>query len=61
MYNAQIDFKTAERVLRINGFRYDRTKGSHYQFVKDGKRITINRRIKPCVWYRIVKDYKLIV
>ena len=46
-----------DRILRKNGYVHDRTRGSHIQYVKDGKKIVISiPKTNPCVWQRIVKE-----
>lgn len=59
--NFQITYKKADKVLRNNGFVYDKCKGSHHQYVKDGVRVVVNNRINPCVWNRLVKENNLAV
>jgi predicted RNA binding protein YcfA (HicA-like mRNA interferase family) len=59
--NNNIRFRDAEKILKQNGFVYDKTRGSHHQYVKDGQRIVINRNINPCVWLRLIKENKLKV
>ena len=59
--NNNIKFREAEKILKRNGFTYDKTKGSHHQYVKDGHRVVINININPCVWLRLVKENKLKV
>lgn len=59
--NNNIKFKEVERILKRNGYVYDRTKGSHHQYVKDGNRVVVNRNINPCVWLRLVKENNLEV
>ena len=58
----QINFREAEKILKNNGYTYERTRGSHFQYVKDGKRIVITRKkVNPCVWARLVKEYNLVI
>ena len=59
--NNNIKFREVDKILKRNGYVYDRTKGSHHQYVKDGNRVVVNRNINPCVWLRLVKENKLEV
>jgi len=57
--NQNIKFREAERTLIKNGFCYDRCKGSHYQYIKNGCRIVINLKLNPVVWHNICKKHDL--
>lgn len=57
--NQNIKFKEAERIVLRNGYVYDKCRGSHYQYIKDGQRIVLTIKLNPCVWYNICKTYKL--
>lgn len=59
--NNNLKYRDIDRILKRNGFVYDRTRGSHIQYVKDGHRIVVNINTNPCVWLRLVKEYKLEV
>ncbi len=59
--NNNIKFREVDKILKQNGFVYDKTTGSHHQYVKDGKRVVVNRKINPCVWLRLVKENNLEV
>ena len=58
-HNNDIKFKEADRVLRRNGFVYDRTKGSHHYYIRDGKPVVINIKTNRMVWRRICKENNL--
>lgn len=58
--NQNIKFKEADRILRNNGFIYDKSRGSHHHYVKNGRRVVVNRDINPCVWQRLCKENNLI-
>lgn len=58
--NHQITFKTVDRVLKNNGFRHTRTRGSHFIYIKDGHTLVVNLKINACVWNRLVKEHQLI-
>ena len=57
--NTDIKFKDADRVLRMNGFIYDRTKGGRHYYIRDGKLIVINIKTNRMVWKRICKENDL--
>jgi len=59
--NNNIKFRDAEKILKRNGFVYDKTRGSHHQYVRNGIRIVVNKNINPCVWLRLVKENNLEV
>ena len=56
----QITFREADRVLTNNGFKLDRINGSHYQYVRNGQRVTVNLKINKMVWRRLCKENKII-
>ncbi|MEQ3307340.1 type II toxin-antitoxin system HicA family toxin [Fusobacterium varium] len=46
-------------MLEKNGWKYDRTRGSHYIYVKDGRAIPVprhNKDIKIGLYHKILKD-----
>lgn len=61
----QITWRSAERILRKNGYTWDKTrkgKGAHRHYVDSyGNRIIINadRKLNPMVWLRLCKENKL--
>ena len=57
----QIDYRTAYRILINNGYHYEKQKGSHHHFVKNGNRIVININLNQMVWQRLVKENELIL
>jgi predicted RNA binding protein YcfA (HicA-like mRNA interferase family) len=59
--NNNLKFRDVDKILKRNGFIYDKTRGSHHQYVKNGQRIVVNRDINPCVWLRLVKENHLEV
>lgn len=56
----EVRFREAEKVLRNNGFKLERIKGSHHYYVKDNKSVTINLKLNRMVWQRIKKENNLI-
>ena len=58
--NGEIRFKDADRVLRRNGFVWDRSRGSHHYYTRDGKGIVINIRTNRMVWRRLCKEHGLV-
>lgn len=52
-----------QRILRKNGFAFERQTGSHMIYTNaDGKHMTV--RFTNCnkmVWQRMIKEYKLVV
>lgn len=59
--NNNLKYRDIDRILKRNGFVYDRTRGSHIQYVKGKHRIVVNINTNPCVWLRLVKEYQLEV
>ena len=55
-----ISFREAEKILNNNGYILDKIKGSHYQYIKDGKRIVITLQLNKMIWRRLCKENKLI-
>lgn len=54
-----MDIRKAVKILNDNGFRYERSKGDHDIYVKDGKHITIpykSKGINKMLWRRLVKE-----
>lgn len=56
----EVRFREAEKVLRNNGFKLARVKGSHHYYIKEGKSVTINLKLNRMVWQRIKKENNLI-
>ncbi len=52
----EVRFREAERILLNNGFRKDKVKGSHHQYIKDGRRVVINLKLNRMVWQRLCKE-----
>lgn len=53
------NFKDLIHLLEKNGWKYDRTRGSHYIYVKDGRAIPVprhNKDIKIGLYHKILKD-----
>ena len=61
MTNAKITTREAKRILNKNGFSFVRKRGSHNQYSKCGKTITITDKVNPCIWKRLVKENNLNV
>ena len=57
--NNNIKFREADKILRKNGFNYDKTKGSHIHYKRNGIRVVITKDLNPCVWQRLCKENKL--
>ena len=55
----EVRFREAERILIKNGYKKDKVKGSHHQYVKDGHRVVINLKLNRMVWQRIKKENNL--
>ena len=55
----EIKFRDAERILKNNGFRLDRIKGSHHYYVKGKQKVMINLDLNRMVWQRIKKENNL--
>lgn len=56
-YNVR-EFK---RILKLNGFLYIRSKGSHFVYKKDGKEIVVNKDLNKMVAQRLIKQFALEV
>ena len=56
----EIRFRDAQRVLVRNGFKLSRVKGSHHYYVNGDQKVTINLKLNPMVWKRIMKENNLI-
>lgn len=59
--NQNIKFREAEKILLFNGFVYDKCRGSHHQYIRNGHRVVINLKLNACVWQRICKENKLVL
>jgi len=59
--NNNIKFRDAEKILKRNGFVYDKNRGRQHQYVRNDIRIVVNKNINPCVWLRLVKENNLEV
>lgn len=61
----QIDWRNAEKILRRNGYEWDRsrkTASSHRHYVNSsGDKIIINTngKLNPMVWRRLCKEHGL--
>ena len=61
----QIDWRTAEKILRRNGYAWDKsrkTASSHRHYVNtDGDKviINVNGKLNPMVWRRLCKEHEL--
>ena len=51
------------RILRKNGFVYERSNGDHDIYYKDGKHISIpvHKTMHPMMWKRLMKENNLKV
>ena len=58
--NQNIKFREAERILLTNGFVYDKCKGSHYQYLRNGYRVVIPLKLNPVIWHEICKKHNLL-
>lgn len=59
--NQNIKFREAEKILLLNGFAFDKCRGSHHQYTRNGQRVVINLKLNACVWNRICKENHLIL
>ena len=57
--NGDIKIREVDTILRRNGFVHNRTRGSHFHYVKDDKTVVVNVRTNRMVWKRICKENKL--
>jgi predicted RNA binding protein YcfA (HicA-like mRNA interferase family) len=62
----QIDWRNAEKLLRSNGYQWDKTRktaSSHRHYVNsNGDRVIINTngKLNPMVWRRLCKEHGLV-
>ena len=62
----QIDWRNAEKILRSNGYQWDKTRktaSSHRHYVNNnGDRVIINTngKLNPMVWRRLCKEHGLV-
>ncbi len=59
--NQNIKFREAEKILLLNGFAFDKCRGSHHQYKRNGQRVVINLKLNACVWNRICKEHNLVL
>lgn len=58
----QIELRTAEKILRKNGYYLDRTRGrqsGHRHYVKDKDRVILTVKVNPMIWRRLCKEHNL--
>ena len=53
--------REARQVIRKNGYEYTHSRGDHDYFVKDNKKIVLNRNLNRMVWERLVKEHQLVL
>ena len=52
--------KEFEKILKVNGYRFNRQNGDHLIYVNDGGRhISVKYPINPCISRRLIKEYNL--
>lgn len=62
----QINWKNAEKILRNNGYQWDKTRktaSSHRHYINaNGDRVIINTngKLNPMVWRRLCKEHNLV-
>lgn len=47
------------RVVRYNGYSYNRHNGDHAIYVKDGRHISIPQKLESVIARRLIKEHKL--
>lgn len=57
----QITFKKADRILKRNGYRLNRSRGSHKIYTRGSEHLSITIHLNPCVWNRVVKDHNIVL
>ena len=55
----EVTFREADKMLRNNGFKRDKIKGSHHHYVRNGRRVVINLNLNRMVWQRLCKENNL--
>ena len=56
----EVTFREADKMLRNNGFKRDKIKGSHHHYVRNGRRVVINLNLNRMVWQRLCKENDLV-
>ena len=50
------------KIVQENGFKYDRSKGSHFIYINDkGRHISIPKRLECVIARRLIKENNLIL
>ena len=51
-----------EKILKFNGYKFNRQKGDHLIYVNDnGRHISVKYPLNPCISRRLIKEYNLII
>lgn len=58
---SKFDFKTMKKILKLNGYSLNRTKGSHFIYSNGCNTISINKDLNMMVARRIIKENQLCV
>lgn len=49
------------KVLKYNGFIYNRHNGDHAIYIKEGRHISIPQKLNSVIARRLIKEYKLSI
>lgn len=56
------DFKSFVKILKYNGYEFDRRSGDHHIYKNgNGRSISVNFHLNKVVALRLIKEYNLIV
>ncbi len=53
------DFRGFKKILIANGYKLDRSRGSHFVYKKDGRNVVFNKDLNKFVARRLIKEYEL--
>lgn len=56
-----IDAREMKKILRNNGYEYQRCRGSHFMYSNGKNTIVVNKDLNCMVAKRLIKQYNLIV
>lgn len=55
-----ITFKQFQKILKLNGYKLERTNGSHHIYKQQGKpHISVSRNLNPVIALRLIKENNL--
>ncbi len=58
----EYSFRSFERILKKNGYRYQRTTGSHYIYKgKGGEAVVVPYHLKAVISNKIIRENNLVI